>query len=103
VLEICLRFSLKDKDGKPPIEVLWRTLIAGRTDTQFPAPPETEQDFARYINALFLGSGLMSLQANDSDGLLQKVLLLGKLDEYCRHPAVPLQLEFMAMTKSNHG
>ncbi|OTA98372.1 hypothetical protein M426DRAFT_113399 [Hypoxylon sp. CI-4A] len=94
VLELCLSLPLEYANGEPPVEVLWRTLIAGRTDTAFPAPPETADHFARFVKAGLLGIALKAIDAGDKDSLSRLELVLNGIEMRCPHPSVPTVNEF---------
>jgi hypothetical protein len=93
-LRMCLQLPLRYKNGEPPVEVLWRTLIAGRTEYAFPAPPETATAFSKYIKAVMIGHALEALIANNKDGLSEIINILCQIDSYCPHPTLPSASEF---------
>ncbi|KAI2619788.1 HET-domain-containing protein [Hypomontagnella submonticulosa] len=89
LLEVCLELPLEYANGQPPVEVLWRTLIAGRTDTSFPAPAETASEFATFVKSGLIGIALPALAAGDRELLTKLIVLLGDIAARCPHPAVP--------------
>jgi Heterokaryon incompatibility protein (HET) len=97
ILAICLRLPLQYKNGQPPVEVLWRTLIAGRTDTAFPAPPETAMEFSEFVKKCLLSSILSHLQTRNLEGLVHMLATLIDIKNYCPHPALPSFEEFQSM------
>ncbi|KAI2615424.1 HET-domain-containing protein [Hypoxylon sp. NC1633] len=100
LLEVCLRLPQSYSNGQPPVEVLWRTLIAGRTDTAFPAPPETADEFAMFIKAGLIGISLEALEANGRDILLRLVTVLSEIETRCPHPSIPTVAEFNDLLRS---
>ncbi|KAK6855385.1 hypothetical protein PG995_008917 [Apiospora arundinis] len=103
VMEICLDLPAKYVNGESPVEVLWRTLIGGRTDTAFPAPPETAQDFALFIKASLIGIAWQALGASDKDSLLRLMMVLNKMETQCPHPSIPTMAEFKEIVNSIIG
>ena len=92
-----LRLPFRYKNGQPPVEVLWRTLIAGRTDTAFPAPPETAQQFSEYITTAMLGYVLKHAESKDDEAFAILLNILVKIEKYCPHPTIPSPQEFTSM------
>jgi hypothetical protein len=97
LLDVCLRLPLRYRNGQPPVEVLWRTLIAGRTDTAFPAPPETAQQFSEYITTIMLGYVLEHAESRDKEALAVLVSILVNIENYCPHTTIPSSEEFTSM------
>jgi hypothetical protein len=98
LLDICLRLPLRYKNGQPPVEVLWRTLIAGRTDTAFPAPPETTQHFSEHITTTMLGYAFQHTEVRrDEEALSILFRILTSIEQYCPHPTIPSPEEFTPM------
>ncbi|KAI6083101.1 HET-domain-containing protein [Hypoxylon rubiginosum] len=93
-MEICLSLPLRYANGETPVEVLWRTLIAGRTDTAFPAPPETANDFALFVRAGLIGISLEALESSNRDALLRLITVLSEIETRCPHPSIPTVAEF---------
>ena len=71
MLKMCLDLPAEYINGEPPVEVLWRTLIAGRTDTAYPAPPQTESAFSAYIKAILIGHMIQSAAAKDREAAIK--------------------------------
>ncbi|KAI1212046.1 HET-domain-containing protein [Annulohypoxylon truncatum] len=88
-LEICLKLPLIYDNGQSPVEVLWRTLIAGSTSTAFPAPAETADDFAKFVKAGLIGIALQAIDAADRDTLTRLFTLLDDIGTRCPHPSIP--------------
>lgn len=97
LLDICLRLPLRYRNGQPPVEVLWRTLVAGRTDTAFPAPPETAQHFSEYITTVMLGYALKHAESRDKEALAALLNILVNIEKYCPHPTIPSPEQFTSM------
>jgi hypothetical protein len=97
LLDVCLRLPLRYRNGQPPVEVLWRTLIAGRTDTAFPAPSETAQHFSEYITTIMLGYTLKHAESRDKEALTVLLSILINIEKYCPHPTIPSSEEFTSM------
>ncbi|KAI1088382.1 HET-domain-containing protein [Rostrohypoxylon terebratum] len=93
-LEICTKLPLKYKNGQSPVEVLWRTLIAGKTDTEFPAPAQTANDFAKFVKAGLIGIALNALPAGDRETLLRLFTVLNDIESKCPHPSIPTMDKF---------
>ncbi|KAL7622751.1 hypothetical protein AAE478_006429 [Parahypoxylon ruwenzoriense] len=103
ILEICLTLPSNYPNGETPVEVLWRTLIAGRTDTAFPAPPETANDFALFVKAGLIGIALEALQAGNKELLVKLITVLGEVEARCPYPSVPTVGEFNDILSSVLG
>lgn len=93
-LEICLTLPSNYTNGQSPVEVLWRTLIAGRTDHAFPAPAETASDFAKFVKAGLIGIALEALGATDRETLTRILVVLNEIETRCPHPSIPTVSEF---------
>ena len=100
ILKICLDLPKQYINGEPPVEVLWRTLIAGRTDTMHPAPPQTESAFSAYIKAVLIGGFIMSTMIEDREALHEILETLQAIGDKYPHPAIPSVAEFVALAKS---
>ncbi|KAI0107914.1 HET-domain-containing protein [Hypoxylon sp. NC0597] len=94
ILEICLSLPLSYANGQPPAEVLWRTLIAGRTDTDFPAPAETANDFADFVRSGLIGISMEALRSGSKESLTRLFTVLGEIQARCPHPSIPTVHEF---------
>ncbi|KAI0839435.1 HET-domain-containing protein [Hypoxylon sp. FL0890] len=99
-LEICLRLPPRYINGQPPVEVLWRTLIAGRTDTAFPAPAETANDFADFVKAGLIGISIEALRSGNRESLLRLFTILGDIQGRCPHFSIPAVDEFNTILNS---
>ncbi|XXG94191.1 hypothetical protein Hte_000444 [Hypoxylon texense] len=102
-MEICLSLPPMYVNGESPVEALWRTLIAGRTDTAFPAPPETANDFALFVRAGLIGISMEALEAKNKDALLRLITVLGEIEARCPHPSIPTVAEFNGILSSALG
>ncbi|KAI1770128.1 HET-domain-containing protein [Hypoxylon cercidicola] len=102
-MEICLSLPPRYVNGESPVEALWRTLIAGRTDTAFPAPPETANDFALFVRAGLIGISLEALEAGNRDALLRLITVLGEIETRCPHVSIPTVEEFNGILSSVLG
>ncbi|KAI0894284.1 HET-domain-containing protein [Annulohypoxylon nitens] len=102
-LEICAKLPLKYTNGQSPVEVLWRTLIAGRTDTEFPAPAQTANDFAKFVKAGLIGIALNALPSGDRETLMRLFTVLNDIASRCPHPSVPTMDEFNEILGSVMG
>ncbi|OTA58880.1 HET-domain-containing protein [Hypoxylon sp. EC38] len=100
LLELCLSLPPRYANGQPPVEVLWRTLIAGRTDTAFPAPAETANDFADYVKSGLIGIAMEALGSGSKESLTRLFTVLGEIQTRCPHPSVPTVHEFKATLDS---
>ncbi|KAI1372435.1 HET-domain-containing protein [Hypoxylon crocopeplum] len=100
LLEVCLTLPPKYANGQPPVEVLWRTLIGGRTDAAFPAPPSTADDFAQFIQAGLIGISLEALETNGRATLLRLITALSQIEAHCPHPSIPTVDQFNALLSS---
>ncbi|KAI1407516.1 HET-domain-containing protein [Hypoxylon sp. FL1857] len=89
ILEICLTLPPIYVNGQSPIEALWRTLIAGRTDTAFPAPAETANDFADFVKGGLIGIAMEALDSSNKEILTRLFTVLGEIEERCPHPSIP--------------
>lgn len=94
LLEVCLNLPHTYANGQSPVEALWRTLIAGRTDTAFPAPEETARDFAHFVKAGLIGIALDALGTGNRELLTRLIVVLGGIESRCPHPSVPTVGEF---------
>ncbi|KAI0850690.1 HET-domain-containing protein [Daldinia vernicosa] len=94
ILEVCLSLPHTYANGQSPVEALWRTLIAGRTDTAFPAPEETASDFAQFVKAGLIGIALDALRTENRELLTRLIVVLGGIETRCPHPSVPTVGEF---------
>ncbi|KAI1451782.1 HET-domain-containing protein [Annulohypoxylon moriforme] len=93
-LEICTKLPLRYTNEQSPVEVLWRTLIGGRTDKAFPASAETANDFAKFAKAGLIGIALEALGANDRETLTRLLTVLNDIGSRCPHPSIPTVDEF---------
>ncbi|KAI0886373.1 HET-domain-containing protein [Annulohypoxylon maeteangense] len=93
-LEVCTKLPVRYANGQSPVEVLWRTLIGGRTDTEFPAPEETAVDFAKFAKAGLIGIALQALGVTDRDTLMRLISILNDIGTQCPHPSIPTVDEF---------
>lgn len=100
MLKMCLDLPAEYINGEPPVEVLWRTLIAGRTDTAYPAPPQTESAFSAYIKAILIGHMIQSAAAKDREAAIKILETLRAIEDKCPHPAIPSVAEFRALVRS---
>ncbi|KAI1137587.1 HET-domain-containing protein [Hypoxylon sp. FL0543] len=89
ILEICLGLPQRGVNGQAPVEVLWRTLIAGRTDTAFPAPEETAADFADFVKAGLIGISMEALSSGEREPLVRLLTVLSEIEARCPHPSIP--------------
>ncbi|KAI1398638.1 HET-domain-containing protein [Hypoxylon fuscum] len=103
ILEICLNLPPRYTNGESPVEALWRTIIGGRTDTAFPAPPETANDFALFVKAGLIGRAVEALEASDKDALMRLVTVLSDIEAHCPHPSIPTVDEFKGIVSSVMG
>ena len=100
ILKMCLDLPKEYINGEPPVEVLWRTLIAGRTDTTYPAPPQSESAFSAYIKALLIGGVIISSLEEDPEASQEILKTLQAIERKCPHPAIPSSGEFTALSES---
>ena len=100
MLKMCLDMPEEYINGEPPVEVLWRTLIAGRTDTAYPAPPQTEAAFSAYVKAILIARVLESARAKDQEATTNILETLESIEDICPHPAIPSVAEFDALVHS---
>ena len=100
MLKMCLSLPEKYINGEPPVEVLWRTLIAGRTDTASPAPPQTESAFSAYIKAILVAGVLESAEARNREAAIKILETLQAIESKCPHPAIPSVTDFDALVHS---
>ncbi|KAK6956106.1 hypothetical protein Daesc_001376 [Daldinia eschscholtzii] len=94
ILELCLRLPRIYINGQTPIDVLWRTLAAGRTDTEFPAPEETAKDFANVIKISLVMIAMEALVAGKTELRERISTVLRDIDMTCPHPSIPKVVEF---------
>ena len=100
MLQMCLGLPKIYINGEPPVEVLWRTLIAGRTDTAYPAPPETESAFSAYIKALLIGRMIELTIAEDREAFGNILETLQAIEDKCPHSSIPSFGEFVTLSRS---